>query len=151
MFNITWWTCYIRALAWGLLNEDMTGIILNFFSKGVKYYLNSEPLWNTNFCGCGYLHSHVLLNIWLTLEDDLSMYSSLPSASSSRSNIDILKISNQPVLGSTIVIQVRLELFRMTVLPRWCCLIDLLYGPIRSTCTVSHHFSSAIFPVGWCP
>ena len=43
------------------------------FRKGVKSRLNLDPLSNTTFRGHGYLHIHVLLNIRLTLEDDLSM------------------------------------------------------------------------------
>ena len=35
------------------------------YSKGVKSRLNSDPLSNTTLHGCGYLHSHVLLNSWL--------------------------------------------------------------------------------------
>ena len=32
--------------------------------------LNSDPLSNMTLRGCGYLHSHVLLNNWLTLADN---------------------------------------------------------------------------------
>ena len=82
-----------------------------------QYYLNSDPLSNTTFRGHRYLHSHVLLNSWIDLADDLSIYSSLPDATSPRSNVDILNISNQPVAGSIIVMQVRLALFQMIAPP----------------------------------
>ena len=54
-------------------------------------------------------------------------------------------ISDQPVVGSIIVIQVRLTLLLVILRTSRYCLVDLLYGPIGSTCTVSHGFSSAIF------
>ena len=50
------------------------GSIFRSFSKGVKSRLNLDSLSNTTLRGCGYLHIHVLLNIWLTLADDLYMY-----------------------------------------------------------------------------
>ena len=134
-----------------LLTDVKTGLISKSFSKGVKSRLNSEPLSNTTLCGRGYLHSHVLLNSWITLADDLSMYSSLPSATPSRSNVGILNLSNHPVAGSIIFIQVGLEFLRFTVPPGCYCIIDFLYGLIRSTCTVYHGFSSTILLGGKCP
>ena len=50
-----------------------------------------------------YLHSHVFIKIWLTLADDLSTYSSIPSAIYLRSNIGIYEILEQPVSGSIII------------------------------------------------
>ena len=41
----------------------------------MKYCLNSDLLSNMTFHGRGYLLSHVLLNKWITLSYDLSMYS----------------------------------------------------------------------------
>ena len=73
----------------------------------------------------------MLLNSCLTLADGLYIYSSLPLVASLRSNVGILKISNQPVEGSIIFMKVRLEFLRMIALPGCCCLIDLLYVPIR--------------------
>ena len=151
MFNITWCTCSAGELAWGFLTEVKTGLISKSFSKGVKYRLNSDPLSNTTLCGHRYLHIHMFLKTWITLTYYLSMYYSLPSATSSRSNVGISTILNQTVARSVIFIQVRLSLFRMKFTPVCCCLIDFLYGPIRSTCTESHGFSSAIFLGGRCP
>ena len=37
-------------------------------------HLYSDILLNTTFCGWGYLHSHMLLNKWITFEDNLSIY-----------------------------------------------------------------------------
>ena len=145
MFNITWCTRSTGALSWGFLTEVKTGLISNYFSKGVKSCLNSDPLSNTTLRGREYLHSHVLLIISITQEDDLSMYSSLPAVTSSWSNVGILKISNQPMVRSIIFMQVRLALSWMAMLHGCCCLIDLIYLPIRYTCTESHGFSSAIF------
>ena len=131
--TITCCTYSTRALACGFLIVVKTGLISKSFRKGVKSSLNSDPLSNTTLCGRRYMHKHVLLNRWLTLVDNLSMYPSLPDVTPSRSNVGILKISNQPVAGSVIVIQVRQTLFQMIAPPGCCCLIDLLYGPIRST------------------
>ena len=114
------------------------GLIPKNFRKGVKYSLNSDLFLNTTLRGCGYLHRNVLLNIWLTLSDDLSIYSLLPAVTSLRSNVGISTISNHPVAGSIIVMQVRLALFWMIATAGCYWLIDLLYGPIRSICTESH-------------
>ena len=46
-----------------------TGLISKYFSKGVKYCLNSDMLSSKNVFGRGYLHRHLLLNNWLNLED----------------------------------------------------------------------------------
>ena len=121
-------------------------LILNSFSKVVKSRLNSDPLSNKTLRGCGYLNSHVLL----TLADDLSMNSLLPDVTSSRLNFRILTILNQTVAGSIIIVQVIISLFRMIVLSGCCCIIDLLYEPIRSTCTEYNGFSSEIFLGGKC-
>ena len=108
----------------------------------MKSRLNSDPLSKTTYCGCGYLLIHVLLNNWLTMADDLLIYSPLPPVTSSWSYVSTLMISTPPVAGSIIVMQVRLTVLLIIAPPGWCCLIDLLYGPIRSTCTVSHGFTS---------
>ena len=79
------------------------------------------------------------------------MYSSWRPVTSSRSNVGTLEISNQPVSGSIIVIQVRLKLFLMIAPPGYCCLIVFLYEPTRSTCKESHSFCSAMFLGGRCP
>ena len=121
------------------------------FRKGLKYRLNSDPLSNTTMCGRGYMNSHVLLNSWINMADDLSMYYSLPVVNSSRRNVGISITSNQPVAGSIIFMQVRLELLQMIAPPGCCCLIDLLYRTIRYTCTKSHDYISAIFLGGRCP
>ena len=151
IFIITWCTCSTRALARAFLFVVKTGLILKSFSKGVNYFLNSEPLSNTDLRGCGYLYSHVLLNKWLTLEDYLYMYSSLPPVTSSRSNIGISKILIRPVAGSIILIQVRLTFFQTTDPHECCCIIYLLYVPIRYICTKYHGFSSEILLGGRCP
>ena len=151
MFNITLCTCCTGALSWGFLADVKTNLISKFFGRIVKSHLNSDMFSNGTFHGCGYVHSHVLLNSWLTLADDLYIYLSLPSAISSRSDIGILTILNQPVVGSIIFMQVRLVLLRMTFPPGCCCLIDFLYGPIKSTCTEFRGFSSEIFLDGRFP
>ena len=93
---------------------------------------------------CRYLNIHVLLNHWLTLLDDLPMYSPLPPVDSLRSNIVPSTISNQPIVGLIIVKQVILTLFLMIAPPGWFCLIYFLYGPIRSACTAPHGFSYVV-------
>ena len=60
------------------------GLMSKYFSKGVQSRLSSDIFSNNNLCGHRYLHIHVLLNIWLTLADDLSMYLSLPDVTSLR-------------------------------------------------------------------
>ena len=104
-----------------------------------------------NFCGGRYILSHVLLNNWLALEDNLYIYSSLAPVNSSSLYVGILTISNQPVAGYIIFMQGRLTLFLMIVLPRCCYIIDLLYSTIRSTFTESHGFISAMFLDVRCP
>ena len=145
LFNITWFTRSTRALACGFLIFDKTGLIPKYFSKVLKSCSNSYMLSNTTLRRCGYLIIHVMLNSWLSLADDLSIYSSLPPLTSLRSYVGTQAISNQPVVGFIIVMQLRLNLLIMIGPPVWCCLIDLLYGPISSTFTVSHGFSSAMF------
>ena len=111
----------------------------------LKSSLNLDPFPNTALCGRGYLLIHVLLNNRLVPSDELPVYSSLLPVTPSISYVGNSVISNQPIAGSIIVMQVRLPLFLMIVLPVLYCLIDLVYGPIRFKCTVSHGFSSAIF------
>ena len=73
-----------RIILWVFIVIE-TGLISKCFSKVVKHILNSDPLPNTTLRGHGFLLSHVVLNNWLTLADDLSMYSSLPPITSSKS------------------------------------------------------------------
>ena len=151
VFYITCCTPSTGTLAWRFLTGFRTGLIPKYFSKVMKSRLNSDPLSNTTFCGRRYLHIHVLLNSWLTLADYLYMYSSLPIVTSLRSNVGISKISNQPVAGSIIGMQVRLAFLQIIAPPGFYFLVYLLYRPIRSTCTDSHFFNSAIFLGGRCP
>ena len=85
--NITWCTRSTVVLACGFLVFVKAGLISKSFIKGLKYGLNPDPLSRTTLCGCRYLHIRAFLNNWLTLADDLSMYSSLPAVTSSRSNV----------------------------------------------------------------
>ena len=110
-----------------------TGFTYKSFRKVVKSCLNLYPLSNTTLRGRGYLHIHVLIKNYPTLADDLSMYSSLPSVTSSRLYVGISTILNYPVEGLIVVIQARLTFFKMIAPPGLCCIIDLLYGPISST------------------
>ena len=82
IFNIIWYTRFTRALSWGLLTYVNTGLISDYFIKLVKFCLNSDPLSKTALHGLRYLHSHLLLKIWLILADDLSIYLSLPAVTS---------------------------------------------------------------------
>ena len=95
----------------------MMGLLLKSFSTGVKFRLMLEPFSDTILRGRGYLHSYLLLINWINLSDDLSIYSSMSIVTSSRSNIGISMILNQPVSGSIIVMQVRIALFRMKLPP----------------------------------
>ena len=63
----------------------------------------------------------------INLSDDIYMHSSLPVVSSSRSYVGISTISNNPVVGFIIVLQVRPTLFLMIAPHVCCCLIDFLY------------------------
>ena len=151
IFNITSCTRSTRVLDCGFLIVVKKGLISKPFIKGVKSHLNSDPLSNTTLCERGDLHIHELFKNWLTLEDGLSMYSSLPAVTSLMLNVSISMISNQLVEGLIIFMEFRLTLFQIIAPPGCCCLIDLLYGPINSTCTESHSFSSATFLGGRCP
>ena len=117
----------------------------------MRSHLNSDLLSNTNFHGLGFIIIYVVLNNCIILIDYLSIYWSLSPVTSSRSYVSILKISDQPIAGSIIIIQERITLFPMIVPPGFCCLIYLLYVPISYTCTESHGFSSAMFLGGRCP
>ena len=77
-FNIICCAHSTRALSSWFLIVVKTGLILKSFNKGENSYLNSYPLENTTFRRRGYMISHVLLKDCLTMEDCLSMYSSLP-------------------------------------------------------------------------
>ena len=124
-----------QSVSLGVLIIVKTGFISKSFIKGVKYHLNSDPLSNMTLHGRGYLLRRVLLNNWLTLADDLSTYSPLLPITSLKLYVGISKISNQPVVGSIIDIQVRLTLYIVISLPDFCCLIYLISGPMGSTCT----------------
>ena len=126
IFNIIFCTRFTGALA-SVFFVIKTGLISKSFIKGVRSRLNLDPLSNSTWRGCGYLHIHVLLNRWITLADDLYIYSSLTVVSSSRLKVSISKITNQPVAGSIIVLQVRPTLFIMIAPPVCCCLIELIY------------------------
>ena len=95
--------------------------------------------------------SYVLLNNWPILPDYLYIYLSLPPVTSSRLHVGAFKFSNQPVVESTIAMKVRLTLFIMIGPTGCCCLIDLIYSPIKSICKKSHSFSSAMFLGCSCP
>ena len=60
------------------------------------------------------------------------MYYSLPDSTSSRLKQWGWKIYNLPVLGSSILIQVRLTPSSIIELPSCCFIIDYIYEPIRS-------------------
>ena len=62
------------------------GVMAKSFNKGLRYHLNSEPLAKMTLYGRGYLYSNVLLNIWITLAENLSTYSLFSLATSSISN-----------------------------------------------------------------
>ena len=126
-------------------------VIVKSLNKRVKYGFNLAPFSKATSCGYGYRYNHVLLNIWITLADNLSMYSLFTLDTSLRSNQGNLIISNQPVVGSTIFRQARLTPFLMIVPPGCCCLIDLEYGPIRSICIEYHSFDAAIIMGGSYP
>ena len=145
MFNITWCTHSTGVLSCEVLIVIKAGLIQKKISKGLKSHLNLDPLSNTTLRVCGYLLSYVLLNNWLTLANDLSIYSELPHVISSRSNVSTLTILNQHVSALIIVMKLRLTILLMIAPPGWCCIIDLLYGIIRPTCKVSHSFSSVMF------
>ena len=150
IFNITWCACSNRALSCDFLIVVKIGLISKSFSKGMKSRLKSDTLSNMTLRRRGYLISHVLLKNWLTTADELSIYSSLPSVTLLISYVFTLTISNQPIVGSIIVIQVRLTLFLIIATTVCCFLIELLQLPIRSTCTVSHVFIYVMFLGGRC-
>ena len=147
---ITTCTPSTRALACGFLIIMKSGLILKSFIKGAKSRLNSFILSNTTLRGYGYLISPSLSNKRITLVDYLSMYSSFIHITSSILNVKILTISNQPVSGFTVVIQMRLTYFLMISPPGWCCLIELIYVSIRPIYFISHGFRSAIILGGRC-
>ena len=127
------------------------GVMEKSFRKGVKYLLNLEPLPNTTFYGSRYLHNHVLLNIWINLADDFSMYSIFTFNTSSRLKQGTLTISNHPVKGSIILMQVRFTSFLMIAPPELCCILNLAYRPIRLICTNFYGFNAGIILGGRCP
>ena len=93
------------------------GLMLKSLRRGKKSFLNSVPLSKMTFLGRGYLASHVVLNNWLILALDFSF---------SGSSV----ISNQPVAGSMNVIAINVRSLPV--------LSVTVYGPIKSTHTVSH-------------
>ena len=77
-------------------------IMDNSFNKGVMYCLKLEPWSKTNYHGHGYLHNHVWLNTWISLADNLSIYSLFLLVTSPRSNQKTSTISNQHMAVSLI-------------------------------------------------
>ena len=59
--------------------------------------------------------------------------------------------SNNPVMGYSIIIQVRLTSLWSIVPPGRCCPIDSSYVPIRSIWALFHSFSPKILLGGRCP
>ena len=78
------------------------------------------------------------------------MYSLFPLATSFRLQQGTSTISNQPVAGSIIVMQVRLTYLFMIEPPGSCFIIDLEYGPIRSIYAELQGFNAAIVLTGRC-
>ena len=151
MFNITCCTRFTRELSCEFLIVTKIVLIPKSISKRMNYRLNSYTLSNKTLRRHWYLNSHVLLNDRLTLADELSTYSSLSKVTSLKSKVGTFSISKQTIADFTIVIWVILTLFLLIAPPSWCCLIGILYGPIRSTCIVSHVFSYTMFLVGRSP
>ena len=151
MLYINWCARSTIALSCGFFTVFRICLISKSFSKGLNSCLKSDPLSNTTLIGIGYILSHVLLNNWLALSEDLSMYSLFVPIALSMSNVGTLLISNQAMAGSIISVQVILTPFLMVVPPIWCCRIDFLYVPIRYICTISHVFGSAVFLGGRLP
>ena len=105
------------------------GFMDKSFNRGTKSFLNSDPLSKTTFFGLGYLEIHVWSNSLLILADDLSMnVLSINSLDFSSLSSLIMKlgtstISNHPVTGSNIGMQVS---WRFTSCPEpsgWYCSI----------------------------
>ena len=117
IFNIDWCTRSTISLACGFFVVVKTGLTSNSFRKVVKYHLKSDPLSSTTWHGCRYLHIHVLLKNLLTLTYYVSMYSSLPVVTTSMSYVVISTISNHPMVGSIITLQVIPTLFLMIAPP----------------------------------
>jgi len=114
-------------------------------NNGTKSFLNSGPLSNITRTGLGYRDNQTWLNIWLIRADVLSIYSVLFALTSSILNKGTCAISNHPVAGSTKVIHVNCR-FTTLIEPSGCrCFTDLVYGPIRSICTVFHGSRSWIY------
>ena len=63
------------------------------------------------------------------------MYLSFLDETSFRAKHSNLTIPNKPIMGYSIIMQVRLLYIWNIVPPGCCCLIDLTYGTIRSRCT----------------
>ena len=87
MFNVTRRTRSTVVLACGFFIVVKIGLIYKSFIKVVTSHLEPDPFSNTTFCWRRYLCSPVLFNNWLTLADNLSIYSSLPSVTSYMSNV----------------------------------------------------------------
>ena len=99
----------------------------------------------------GYMHIHLWLNIWITLAEDLSMYSVLPFSTSSSSKQESLKILNHTIYGSRIFMQARITPFLMIEPPWLCCIIDLEYVHISPICTKFHGFITGMLLGESCP
>ena len=107
------------------------------------FYFNFISVENTTFIRCGYLDRNVLLNIWITLIDDLSMYPLLPEEIYLRSKHGTCKILNHNVYGYIITTQISLRYFSIIAPPGCCCIIEFTYGNNRFICTKFHSCSYA--------
>ena len=140
--HLLWLHHAVRSLVGSCSSELQT-----FFTMKVSFHIAIRCLMlgtsKNLFLAVSFM-IHVLLNNWLTAEDYLSMNSFSPAATLFKSKQGTLMISNQPVTGSSIIMQVMLHYFWIIDLPGCHCLIDLLYEPIRSMSTKFHSFSSAI-------
>ena len=134
MLYINWFAWSFRSLAYGflLLNRN---VMEKSFSKGMKYLFNSDTFSNITSSGCGYLHRNEWKYIWLTLTDDLHMYSSLKYMTSLIYNHGTWMVLNQTVMGSSIFIQASLKSFSIIVSLGLLCTVELLYINIRSIFT----------------
>ena len=130
MLRNTWWTPSTAEFAYGFLIVVGVGLILKSFNRGRKSFLNSEPLSNITLFGRGYLDNHTSSKKLLIFDEDLLI-------------VGTSATSNHPVAGSRNVITVnsRSTFFGLSN-PGCCWYTYLVYGPIRSTWTVSHGISA---------
>ena len=149
---MTWWILSTGLLLCGFLIVVGTGFIAKSRNKGMKSFLNSDPLSKTTFLGLGYLVSHVWLNNWLIRADVLSITVCTPFLTSSMSKLGTSAISNHPVAGSTNVMHVSLNSL-VWIEPSGCiCFAVFEYGPIKSMWIVCHGtISYSTILAGRCP